>query len=160
LRLMAVSWDADKVGGGEAGLVVRDPVVATLALPRFLAPGDVSQLAVTLQNLSGPAGDYKITLTSDGAARLGGQAPATKHLDAGATANFKVPLKAQDIGEVNIHLALAGPGGFSLAHDAKLTVRAAQFPLLERVVRRLKPGEGLQLSKAALARFLPATGEM
>ena len=39
-------------------------------------------------------------------------------------------------------------------------MRAAQFPLLDRLVRRLKPGESLQLSQAALARFLPATGEM
>ncbi len=160
LRLMAVSWDANKVGAGEAGLIVRDPVVATLALPRFLAPGDVSQLAVSLQNLSGPAGDYKITLTSDGAASLGTGAPSTQHLDAGGSANFKVPLKAADIGEVTIHFVLSGPDGLKLAHDTKISVRAAQFPLLERVVRRLKPGEGLQLSKAALARFLPATGEM
>ena len=142
------------------GLIVRDPVVATLALPRFLAPGDKSQLAVSLQNVSGPAGDYKVTLTSDGAASLGPVAPETQHLDAGGSANFKVTLSAQDIGEVNIHLVLSGPDGFKLAHDAKLTVRAAQFPLLDRVVRRLKPGESLQLSEAALARFLPATGEM
>jgi uncharacterized protein YfaS (alpha-2-macroglobulin family) len=160
LRLMAVSWDASKVGGGEAGLIVRDPVVATLALPRFLAPGDKSQVAVSLQNVSGPAGDYKVTLTSDGAASLGAGAPETQHLDAGGSANFKVALNAQDIGEVNIHLVLSGPEGFKLAHDAKLTVRAAQFPLLDRLVRRLKPGESLQLSQAALARFLPATGEM
>jgi alpha-2-macroglobulin len=43
LRLMAVAWDADKVGAAEAGLVVHDPVVATIALPRFLAPGDQSR---------------------------------------------------------------------------------------------------------------------
>src|SRR5262249_29918540 len=32
LRLMAVAWDADKVGAADAGLVVRDPVVATMAM--------------------------------------------------------------------------------------------------------------------------------
>src|SRR5262249_13607650 len=52
LRLMAVAWDAAKVGSAEAGLVVRDPVVVTLAMPRFLAPGDKSQISVSLQNLS------------------------------------------------------------------------------------------------------------
>jgi uncharacterized protein YfaS (alpha-2-macroglobulin family) len=45
LRLMAVAWDASKVGAGELGLVVHDPVVATVALPRFLAPGDRRQPA-------------------------------------------------------------------------------------------------------------------
>ncbi len=160
LRLMAVAWDASKVGSGEAGLVVRDPVVATIALPRFLAPGDKSQVTVSLQNLSGPAGDYKVMLTSEGPVALGDGVQSTQHLDAGGTAVIKVSVNAQDIGEANFHLALAGPEGFSLRHDQKLFVRAAQFPLLERVARALKPGESLQLGAAALARFLPATGEM
>ena len=37
---MAVAWTDDAVGSGEAKLVVRQPVVAELATPRFLAPGD------------------------------------------------------------------------------------------------------------------------
>ncbi|HEX3064920.1 MAG TPA: MG2 domain-containing protein, partial [Dongiaceae bacterium] len=160
LRLMAVAWDASKVGAGEAGLVVRDPVVATIALPRFLAPGDRSEVAISLQNLSGPAGDYKVTVSVNGQASLGAGAASKQHLDAGGTAQLKIPLNAQDPGEVNIHLVIAGPEGFKLAHEATLTVRAAQFPLLERVVRRLKPGESMQLSEAALARFLRSTGEM
>jgi uncharacterized protein YfaS (alpha-2-macroglobulin family) len=160
LRLMAVAWDANKVGAGEAGLVVRDPVVATVALPRFLAPGDRSQISVSLQNLTGPAGDYKVSLSVDGAAALGEGAEATQHLDSGGSAQIKVALLGQDVGEANIRLTVAGPDGFKLEHRVKIAVRAAQFPLLERVVRRLQPGESLQLGEAALARFLPKTGEM
>ncbi len=160
LRLMAVAWDANKVGAGELGLVVRDPVVATVALPRFLAPGDSSQIAVSLQNLTGPAGDYKISLSVDGAAALGDGVESTRHLDNGASAQIKVALLGQDVGEANIRLGIAGPEGFKLEHRVKLAVRAAQFPLLERVVRPLKPGESLQLSDAPLARFMAPTGEM
>ena len=160
LRLMAVAWSADKVGAGEAGLVVRDPVVATVALPRFLAPGDQSQIAISLQNLTGPAGDYKISLTVDGAAQLGEAGETTRHLDSGASAQIKLALSGQQVGEANIRLLITGPDGFKLEHRAKLAVRAAQFPLLDRVVRRLQPGESLQLSEAALARFMAPTGEM
>ncbi len=40
LRLMAVAFSQNAVGRAEANLIVRDPVVADVALPRFLAPGD------------------------------------------------------------------------------------------------------------------------
>ncbi len=160
LRLMAVAWDANKVGAGEAGLIVRDPVVATVAMPRFLAPGDRSQISISLQNLTGPAGDYRVSLSIDGAASLGDGAESTQHLDSGGTKLVKVGLLGQDVGEANIRVLIAGPDGFKLEHRVSLAVRAAQFPLLERVGRRLQPGESLQLSQAALARFLPSTGEM
>jgi hypothetical protein len=141
-------------------LIVRDPVVATVAMPRFLAPGDRSQISISLQNLTGPAGDYKVSLSIDGAASLGDGAESTPHLDSGGTKLVKVGLSGQDVGEANIRVLIAGPDGFKLEHRVSLAVRAAQFPLLERVVRRLQPGESLQLSQAALARFLPSTGEM
>jgi uncharacterized protein YfaS (alpha-2-macroglobulin family) len=40
LRLMAVAMSDKKVGHAERPLTVRDPVVADIVLPRFLAPGD------------------------------------------------------------------------------------------------------------------------
>ena len=160
LRIMAVAWDADKVGAGDFPLVVRDPVVATLSLPRFLAPGDKSRIAVSLQNLSGPAGDYKVTLTAAGPVTLGDGAVTTQHLDAQGTANFRVALWGNGVGDSKLRLTLLGPDGFKLEHEASLYVRAAQFPLLERSMRQLKPGESLRLDDAALARFLPETAEL
>jgi alpha-2-macroglobulin len=160
LRLMAVAWDASKVGAGDAGLVVRDPVVATVAMPRFLAPGDRSQMTISLQNLTGPAGYYKVSLSIDGAAALGDGAETMQRLDSGGTAVIKASLLGHDVGEANIRVQVAGPEGFKLEHRLKLYVRAAQFPLLDRVVKRLQPGESLTLGDAALARFLPSTGEL
>jgi alpha-2-macroglobulin len=43
LRLMAVAWNARAVGSGEANLIVRDPVVADVVLPRFLPAQCVGQ---------------------------------------------------------------------------------------------------------------------
>ena len=40
LRLMAVAYTINKLGHAEQPLTVRDPVVAEVVLPRFLAPGD------------------------------------------------------------------------------------------------------------------------
>ena len=92
LRLMAIAWDAEKVGSGEAGLVVRDPIVVTMAMPRFLAPGDKSQITVSLENISGPAGDYQLAFTAVGGASLGTTTNVKQHLNSGGHAVVRVPL--------------------------------------------------------------------
>ena len=53
LRLMAVAYDKDKVGSGEARLFVRDAVTADVILPRFLAPSDTGRVALSLHNVDG-----------------------------------------------------------------------------------------------------------
>ena len=59
VRLMAVAWSKDKVGSASADVIVRDPVVVQATLPRFLALGDRSQLQLQIDNVEGPAGDYR-----------------------------------------------------------------------------------------------------
>ena len=39
-------------------MIVRQPVVADLDLPRFLAPGDHALATIELQNLEGRVGAY------------------------------------------------------------------------------------------------------
>ncbi len=53
LRLVAVAWSADKLGEASRPLTVRDPVVAELVLPRFLAPGDNAAAALNMDNVEG-----------------------------------------------------------------------------------------------------------
>ena len=52
LRLMAVAWSADKLGHADRMLTVRDPVVADLVLPRFLAPGDHASARRSISTMS------------------------------------------------------------------------------------------------------------
>ena len=65
LRLMAVAWTRDGVGSGTRDVTVRDPVVVTAALPRFLAPGDVSRIRLDIDNTEGPAGEYRLSFDAD-----------------------------------------------------------------------------------------------
>jgi uncharacterized protein YfaS (alpha-2-macroglobulin family) len=160
LRLMAIAWDAEKVGSGEAGLVVRDPIVVTMAMPRFLAPGDKSQITVSLENISGPAGDYQLAFSAVGGASLGTTTNVKQHLDSGGHAVVRVPLAGNEVGETNIHMVVSGPDSVKFEHSSMLFVRAAQLPVVERTVKRLQPGEGMTLNDAALARFLPNTGQL
>ena len=50
LRLMAVAWTPAKVGNAVVVATVRDPVMADLSMPRFLAPGDTAQVTLTLND--------------------------------------------------------------------------------------------------------------
>ncbi len=59
LRVMAVAWTDEAVGSGQQKLVVREPVVMDLALPRFLNPGDKAFATLELNNVDGKPGIYK-----------------------------------------------------------------------------------------------------
>lgn len=65
MRLMAVAWTEDAVGAQSEKLVVREPVVADLALPRFLAPGDEAFATLELHNLEGQAGGYTAAVVGE-----------------------------------------------------------------------------------------------
>ncbi len=58
LRIMAVAWTDTAVGSGVKDMTVRQPVVADLDLPRFLAPGDKPVATLELDNVEGKAGSY------------------------------------------------------------------------------------------------------
>lgn len=160
LRLMAVAWNATQLGSGEAGLVVRDPVVLLSAAPRFLAVGDSSRLALTVTNLDGPAGVYTLTATAAGAVELGAKAaPARLTLATGASAGVMVPITARAAGEGVFDLVLEGPDGYRFERRMMVGVRAPRLPAVDRLVRRLEPEESLGLGPKALAAYVPGTPE-
>src|SRR5262249_57826639 len=66
LRLMAVAWSANKLGEASRPLTVRDPVVAEIVLPRFLAPGDHALAALNMNNVEGRGGTYVATVRTSG----------------------------------------------------------------------------------------------
>ncbi|HEV8389270.1 MAG TPA: alpha-2-macroglobulin, partial [Dongiaceae bacterium] len=154
LRLMAVAYDAQNVGWAEAGLVVRDPVIAEISAPRFLAPGDKSNLSLTLQNLDGAAGRYDVAFNSTGDVQLGEGANIGVELAQGATTHLRVALLGQRVGNGEITLTLKGPGGYTLDRTIAIPVRPTNTPVTESLTMRLMPGESMTLNQAALDPFL------
>jgi hypothetical protein len=160
LRLMAVAYDADKVGAAEAALIVRDPVVVLSSLPRFLASGDDSELSLTIQNVGGAAGAYEVGLAAAGAVMLA-ESPAIRHdLGVGGSAVSRVRIEAVGSGEGRIAMSVTGPNGFRLDRELRIGVRPPQLPIVERTARRLARGESLTLGSAPLERFVPGSGEL
>ena len=65
-RVMAVAWTATKLGRATTDVTVRDPVVLTATLPRFLLNGDHGTMSFDLDNVEGAPGDYAIETTLNG----------------------------------------------------------------------------------------------
>ena len=159
LRLMAVAFSARKVGSGVATMTVRDPVVTTVSLPRFLAPGDSGRIGVTINNLEGPAGDYQLTLSATGAAGFATPPSRILHLAPGGTFADGLPLMATTSGNAVLKLELTGPSDLKIVRDFTLGVRPAQAYQLRRFVGRLQPGDSVTLDDGAAGEFLPGTAE-
>ena len=66
VRVMAVAWSKDKVGHATDDVIVRDPVVVTATLPRFLLTGDKSTIRLDLDNVEGESGNYQVAIAGDG----------------------------------------------------------------------------------------------
>ena len=63
---MAVAWTATKLGRATTDVTVRDPVVLTATLPRFLLNGDHGTMSFDLDNVEGAPGDYTINVKAVG----------------------------------------------------------------------------------------------
>ena len=116
---MAVAWSKGKVGHANADVVVRDPVVLTATLPRFLLPGDRSSLHLDLDNVEGAAGDYTIAVTSADA--IAASATQKLSLSAKQRGAANVPVIANAAGNGTIKVSVSGPGGFALSRNFTLS---------------------------------------
>ena len=141
LRVMAVAWSADRLGHAQADVTVRDPVVASLSLPRFLAPGDTAETAIGLENLDAPAGDYTVSLTTSGPleATLGQGGKAT--LASGGRAVLPVSLKGTAAGVAALTLTLDGPEGLHIERRYDLAVRPTVNRVRRSTLLALAPGQ-------------------
>jgi uncharacterized protein YfaS (alpha-2-macroglobulin family) len=148
VRLMAVVWSADAVGQAESDVLVRDPVVISAALPRFMAPGDTSRLLLELTHTSGPAGDMPLRVSVDGLGADTSALPATVTLTEGGKATVALPLQAQETGDHTILVTLTTPGGQVLTKELVLGVRANDPQVSTTRRLSLAPGQALTLDDA------------
>ncbi|MBV9202994.1 MAG: alpha-2-macroglobulin family protein, partial [Alphaproteobacteria bacterium] len=159
LRLMAVAFSAQRAGSATASMTIRDPVVTTVSLPRFLAPGDAARIGVTINNLEGAAGDFHLSLSAAGPAQFKAPAGRSIKLAPGGNFNDGFVLSAAAPGNAELKLELSGPGDLRITRDFTIGVRPAQAYQLRRFVGRLQPGETVILDDGAADEFLPGTAE-
>lgn len=156
-RLMAVAWSGAAVGHAQSDVTIRDPVVITATLPRFLATGDRSTLNLAVTNVDGEAGDYALELVTDGPVAIA-SAPKTVPLAKAGRQSFAVQINGTGIGAAKVSVRLSGPGGLGIVRDYALNVRPAYPAISRRSVDTLAPGAALTLSRDLVADLVPGRG--
>jgi uncharacterized protein YfaS (alpha-2-macroglobulin family) len=156
LRLMAVAFSRTRVGSATGTVTVRDPLVAEVATPRFLAPGDGSRLTLSLHNVEAAEGAYAVEVRGeDGVAVENGSLSVP--LARGERKSLVLPLKGLAAGIGRVSVAVRGPDGAALDRSIRITVRPARPVETQFLTAQLAPGGTTRFDAASLSAYLPGT---
>ena len=156
VKVMAVAWSGKAVGQASTEVLVRDPVVVTASLPRFMSPGDESRVLLEIVHATGPAGAMGLKVTGNGVTL--GDVPATFDLAAQGKAVFAVPVTAGAVGNQMITVSLTTPDGKVLVKDLMLPVQVND-PEVARVSRfDLAQGQSFTFDDAVFTGLVPGSG--
>jgi len=155
LRLMAVAYNKTQAGAAQATMIVRDPVIEDVALPRFLAPGDAARLAISLHNTDGPAGIYHLKIASTGAATLTASRAYT--LAVAQRIQDSATIIAKSVGIATIDATLTGPANYRVDRSWQIAVRAAHYPLTLQQIALQPKNAGFKPDPRLLASFEPGS---
>lgn len=160
VRVMAVAWSKDKVGQASGDVTVRDPVVLTTTLPRFLLTGDRGGMRLDLDNVEGQAGEYRLAVKTEGPLAFDADTNRTLQLNAKQRSGFSLPISATGVGTGSVAVRITGPNGFDLERSYTLATKPATQVLTRRTVRQLVAGETFSLSNDLFADMVGGTGSV
>lgn len=151
-RVMAVAWSKTGVGHATSDVVIRDPVVVTASLPKFLAPGDKASLRLDVANTDAPAGDYQLQVTSNPVVSVDQPgASQTVNLTAGGKFDITLPVTGEHPGDGVVSVKLSNAAGLSLEQTLNVPVRPATLPVTLRKPIRVAPNSSLKVDGELLA---------
>ncbi len=162
VRVMVVAWSKSGVGDASSDVVVRDPIVLTATVARFLSPGDKTTLRLDIANTDGPAGDYQLTVETFG--KLAADLPVggmVVSLAKGEKRAVVVPVRGVEVGDGVLSIRLSRTAGPAVDQALAVPVRAPQLPTSQRRLVKLAANGGkLTLDKDFLAGFMPGSSSM
>lgn len=159
-RVMAIAWSRDKLGAAASDVIIRDPVVVTATLPRFLLTGDRGTLHFDIDNVEGIAGDYLISAKAEGAVAVEGNGQRPVHLRAGQRERLSLPLGGDRAGAGTVNVRISGPNGFSSERSYPIPVKPATQVATRRTVKQIAKGESVTLSSDLFADLVPGSGQV
>ncbi|MEQ9692651.1 alpha-2-macroglobulin family protein [Shimia sp. SDUM112013] len=170
VRLMAIAWSDTAVGQADREVLVRNPVVVTASVPRFLAPRDTSRLLLEITHADGPIGRVGLDVTATGVSIDTAVVPSGVDIAKSGTTRLSVPFQANEVGDHEIRIVLTTPDGKQSVKTLLMPVRANDpaisttqrltlaagdtFTLDDNLFADLRDGTGQAvISAGALARF-------
>ncbi|MDQ2095645.1 alpha-2-macroglobulin family protein [Rhodalgimonas zhirmunskyi] len=174
VKLMAVAWSKTAVGQADKEVLVRDPVVVTASLPRYLSPGDQSRMLLEIVHAKGPSGRMGLDVSAQGVGLDAAAVPSGVTLADQGKATLSVPVIAGDVGDHTIRVALTTPDGRQLVKELVMPVRmndpevsitqqfnlasGGTFTLDDNVFAAMRPGTGSAVLSAGPLAKLNAPG--
>ncbi len=133
-------------------MIIRDPVVVTASLPKFLTPGDKASLRLDIANTDAPAGEYQVQVTGNPAVEV--EQPGASqaiNLTAGGKFDLTLPLVGVHPGDGVVSVKLSNTAGMSLEQTLNLPVRPATLPMTVRKPIKLAPNASVKVDSELLA---------
>src|ERR1700722_2891926 len=159
-RVMAVAWTATKLGRATVDVTVRDPVVLTATLPRFLLNGDHGTMSFDLDNVEGAPGDYTVSVKTAGPVKVSGNPATTAKLAAKQRASMSLALDAGGAGSAALDVDIKGPNGLRLARHYALGGKPATQAPPRRSARPRGRGKTLPLPPDMFADLVEGPGSL
>ncbi len=158
IRLMAVAWTDDAVGSSAADMIVREPVVAELSLPRFLAPGDKAFATLELNNVEGRPGGYTAKVSATGGVVATFQ--KLYQLMLGARSVERTPLDAPQSGGISqVSMNVTGPS-FNQTVSYPIQTRLGWGPVTRATTELQAPGTTFTPAGALMSGLTAGTVSM
>lgn len=123
IKLMAVAYKDNKLGGSDKAITVADPLVLSAALPRFLSPSDTVSVPVTVTNTTNNTANITATITLSGPLKLMSAASqsATVAANSESIVNFKLYAE-QTVNTAKVKVDVKGLGE-TFTSTTDITVR-------------------------------------
>jgi alpha-2-macroglobulin len=155
VRVMVVAWSGKGVGQATADVLVRDPVVVTASLPRFLSPGDESRVLLEIVHATGPSGRMGLDVSGTGLTL--GDVPSGFDIADKGKAVFAIPVKASGVGSFSIDVALTTLDGKQLKKTLQIPVQVND-PEIARTTRLdLAAGQNFTFDQDVFTGLIPGS---
>ena len=157
LRLMAVAFADDAFGHADREVTIAAPVVAQMAMPRFLASGDDTALALDLRNLSGKVQALRLALRADGPLTLREGAEQEITLADGERRTLRFPVRGgEGAGVARLTLTASGDG-IAFERHWSLMLRPPWPRERQRQLVAVEAGRRADFDLGLLQRLQPAS---
>jgi uncharacterized protein YfaS (alpha-2-macroglobulin family) len=159
-RVMAIAFSRDKLGAASKDVIIRDPVVVTATLPRFLLTGDRGTLHIEVDNVEGPLGDYLISAKTQGPIGVEGSGQRPVYLRTRQRERLSLAISGSAAGTGEVSVRVTGPNGFSSERVYPVPVKPATQVATRRTVKPIAKGESITLSNDLFADLVPGSGQV
>ena len=152
LRLMAVATSATHFGKADIEVISAAPIVAELAMPRFLSPGDKATVTLDVTNMTEVAQTLKVGVTAIGPVKVTGDASSVQ-LKPQQKKTLRFVAEATDavgVSKIVVNVRGSGKGKEAIAikREAALFISPLTPPERTRRFQRIAPHETVKLDAA------------